>query len=330
MMQHSKSGRLRLPRYWEAPLFVTAIFLTFVVARYMQLGARREIFKTLRIEFVLGLVLAVACVFIISAYPVRIAKLRPAKNVLVGITLLFVAMIIQIPFAADKVMANNIFVDRVIKFAMLTFFMVALIRSPRAMRYFLAAFLFACFYVTQESARGAISGSLVWQNQGVMRLHGAVPIYAHPNSLGGVAIGLVPFVVFLFPVIRDWKFKLLLLPPLMTAGVCMLYSGSRTTYVGFFGFLVYWWLRSTNKLRWLLIGTALAAAALPVIPDQYVERFKSIGGQEAEGHSKQMRIEILNDAWKILMDNPLGVGVASFPAVRNRVFGRTQDTHNLY
>jgi O-antigen ligase len=330
MMERIRSVPLRLPRYWEAPLFVTATFLVFVVARYMQWGARREIFKTLRVEFVLGAALAVACAFIVSANPVRIGRLGTARNVLVGIVLLFVAMLVQIPFAADRPMAESIFVDRVIKFAMLTFFMVVLIRSPRAMRWFLGAFLFACFYVTQEAAQGAITGSLVWQNQGVMRLHGAVPIYAHPNSLGGVAIGLVPFVVFLFPAIRDWKYRLLLLPPLLTAGVCMLYSGSRTTYVGFLGFLLYWWWQSRNKLRWLLVATVLTAAALPVIPGQYVERFRSIGGQEAEGHSKQKRIEILQDAWRIFLDNPAGVGVASFPAVRNRVFGRTQDTHNLY
>jgi len=330
MMKRIKSGTLRLPRYWEAPLFVTAIFLTFVVARYMQWGARRDILKTIRIEFVLGLALAVICVFLISANPVRVARLRPARNVLVGVAMLFVAMIVQLPFAADKDLASSIFIDRVIKFAMLTFFMVTLIRSPRSMRYFLAAFLFACFYVTQEAARGAISGSLVWQNQGVMRLHGAVPIYAHPNSVGGVAMGIVPFVVFLFPVIRSWTYRLLLLPPLATAGVCMLYSGSRTAYVAFFGFLAFWWLKSANKLRWLLVAVALSAAALPVIPEQYVERFKSIGGQEAEGHSKEMRIEILEDAWHIFMKYPLGVGVASFPAVRIKEFGRKQDTHNLY
>jgi hypothetical protein len=39
---------------------------------------------------------------------------------------------------------------------------------------------------------------------------------------------------------------------------------------------------------------------------------------------------ILQDAWVILQENPFGVGVASFPAVRQRRFGRMQDTHNLY
>ncbi len=103
--------------------------------------------------------------------------------------------------------------DRVIKFAFLTFFMAVMIESPRQMRLFLAAFLFSTFYVTQEAVRGLISGGLVWQNQGVMRLHGAVPIYAHPNSLAGVAMGCIPFVAFLFPHTRRWWLKLALLAP---------------------------------------------------------------------------------------------------------------------
>ncbi len=330
MRQDSSNNKLRLPRYWEAPLFVTATFLTFVVARYMQWGARRDIFETIRIEFVLGLILTIACAFLMSASPVNLSGLKPSRDVLIGIALLFFVMIVQIPFAADKELANSIFVDRVIKFAMLTFFMVVLIRSPQSIRLFTGAFLFACFYVTQEAARGAIGGGLIWENQGVMRLHGAVPIYAHPNSLGGVAIGLVPFVIFLFPVIKRWKYKLLLLPPLVTAGICMLYSGSRTTYVGFFCFLLFWWSQSRRKLRWILIAAALSLVALPLLPEQYVERFKSIGGEEAEGHSKEARIVILQDALAIFVSNPGGVGIASFPAVRMSRFGRKQDTHNLY
>ncbi len=330
MMQGPTNVKSQLPRYWEAPLFVTATFLTFVVARYMQWGARREILETIRIEFILGLILTVACAFLASASPVNLSGLKPSRDVLIGIVLLFFVMIVQIPFAADKEMANSIFVDRVIKFAMLTFFMVVLIRSPRAMRLFTGAFLFACFYVTQEAARGAIGGGLIWENQGVMRLHGAVPIYAHPNSLGGVAIGLVPFVIFLFPVVRSWKYKLLLLPPLGTAGICMLYSGSRTTYVGFFCFLLFWWFQSRSKLRWILIAAAISLVAFPLLPEQYVERFKSIGGEEAEGHSKEARIVILQDAMVIFLSNPGGVGIASFPAVRMSRFDRKQDTHNLY
>ncbi|MBK7769807.1 MAG: O-antigen ligase family protein [bacterium] len=75
---------------------------------------------------------------------------------------------------------------------------------------------------------------------------------------------------------------------------------------------------------------SLGVIIVAVLPGQYIERFKSIGGQEKEGHSKEARIVIIQDAWTIFMENPLGVGVASFPAKRLERFGRSQDTHNLY
>ncbi len=325
-----EDAKLRLMRHWEAPLFLMLTFLVFIVARYMQWGARREIFKVLRVEFVLGVVVLAGCAFVVSAKPIRLGHLPAAKNVLIGIVLLFAAMIVQIPFAADKELANSIFIDRVVKFAMMTFFMVALIRSPRAMKWFMVAFLFACFYITQESTRGLISGGLVWQNQGVMRLHGAVPIYKHPNSLAGLAMGTLPFCIFLFPVVRQWRYRLLLLAPAATASICVLFSGSRTGYVAFAVLLLFWWSQTRKKLRSALIGLLLVAAAVPLLPDQYKERFMSIGGQEAEGASKEKRIEILQDATTIFLKYPTGVGVASFPAVRMKMFGRKQDTHNLY
>jgi O-antigen ligase len=264
---------------------------------------------------------------IISKKPVDISA---TKNVVSGIALLFFAMLIQLPYAADPEMANHIFVDRVIKFAMLTFFMAALIRTPKSLGLFLAAFLFACFYVTQESARGAITGGLVWENQGVMRLHGAVPIYRHPNSLAGIAMGTIPFCIFLWPAIQRRWVKLLLIPPLITSFICVLYSGSRTAYVAFFAFILYWFWQSQNKKKWVMWTVLIAVVAMPLVPDQYIGRFKSIGGEEAQGHSKEARIIILEDAWEVLKTHPLGVGVASFPAVRREMFGRKQDTHNLY
>jgi putative inorganic carbon (hco3(-)) transporter len=74
----------------------------------------------------------------------------------------------------------------------------------------------------------------------------------------------------------------------------------------------------------------VAAVALPFIPEQYIERFQSISGQEKEGHSKEKRMVIIKDAIQIFVEHPLGVGVAAFPAVRIKRFGRSQDTHCLY
>ena len=317
----------RIPVYNETSEWIMSLFMLFTLAFYMCWGARRDILATVRFEFQLGILVALICVFLLITNP---PNLKPAKKVIWGISLLLAAMVVQLPFAADPVNSRLFFVDRVIKFAMLTFFITVLVQSPRNLRWFLLAFLLACFYITQESVRGLISGGLVWQNQGVMRLHGSVRMYAHPNSLAGLAMGTIPFVYFLFPAIRSWFWRLCLIPLLITALICVIYSGSRTAYVAIIVFIIYLFFVSPNKARFVRMGLIVGVIGFILLPQQYKERFMTIGGQEKEGASKEKRIEILQDAWEILLDNPAGVGVASFQAVRQARFGRRQDTHNLY
>lgn len=314
-------------RYPGPDLMAFLFFIAFVVARYVQVGARREILATIRLEFLLGIVAAIVATTKLASHKPALGRSRP---VLVLILLLFVTMLVQLPFAADPIAARSIFMDRVMKFAILTFLMVVMVESPKHLKWFLVAFLMSIFYITMESVRGLITGGLVWENQGTMRLHGAVPIYMHPNSLSGVALGTLPFCIFLFAHFARWWQKLWLVAVAASSLVCVVYSGSRTAYLGLIGLIFWWWMQSKRKGRFTAWALAIGAVALMMVPKQYIERFESITGEEKDSQSKATRIVILQDAWQVFLDNPLGIGIASFPAVRLREFGRTQDTHNLY
>jgi putative inorganic carbon (HCO3(-)) transporter len=315
------------PRYVQSPMLVFLVFLAFVVVRYIQAGERMDLLRTIRFEFLLG---GVSILLAIIQMSVRRPEIGTARVLLTAIALLFFCMILQLPMAADPVIARKIFNDRAFKFAMLAFLVMVFVESPLYLQYFLAAFLFSIFYITLESVQGLISGGLYWQNQGVMRLHGAVPLYGHPNSLGGVSLGVLPFVVYLWPELKRWYVRAGLLALATSASICVVYSGSRTAYVGLLGLVLWMFLQAERKVRFLAITAVVGVIIVAVLPGQYLERFKSIGGQEKEGHSKEARIVIIQDAWTIFMENPLGVGVASFPAKRLERFGRSQDTHNLY
>jgi O-antigen ligase len=81
----------------------------------------------------------------------------------------------------------------------------------------------------------------------------------------------------------------------------------------------------------LTIVAILGFSALAIIPSDYVERATSIYTmEEKEGNSIGARLEILEDSWHVFTEYPMGVGPAAFPLVRARLFGRSQDTHNLY
>jgi len=216
------------------------------------------------------------------------------------------------------------------KYAFMALFIIAFVRSPKHLVLFIAAFMMACFKMGQEGLWGQISGGLVWQSQGIMRLHGSTPMYLHPNTLSGMALGTLPFIYYLYSISKAWV-KVVLVIMLIFAINIIIFTGSRAGYLAFITFISYLFIRSKFKIKYVVCALIIVMISIPMIPMDYVERFHSIfTGREIEGASYQARMEILMDAWKIFLDHPLGVGVAAFPAVRRATFGREQDTHNLY
>lgn len=303
---------------------IAALFFVYIGAHLLQAGIRSGFLGSIRFEFLVGTsLLALALAY---KTPIKYPK-QPISGYLV---FFLICMAIQVPLSVDVQHSWNIFVDRVLKFSAMAIFIAKFVDNPRMLLVFLAAFLLSCFKMGQEGLLGQITGSLVWQNQGVMRLHGATPNYRHPNSFAGMAIGTLPFIYYLFPLCNKYL-KMFLLALFAFAINIVVFSGSRTAYVAMMAFLGYVFYRSQYKLKASLVMVLVLIGAVVYMPDQYVARFESIfTGEEAEGDSDGKRLEILADAVEILADNPLGVGVAAFPIVRKQVFGRTQDTHNLY
>lgn len=306
---------------------VLALLLFYTISVYTALGERIEFLDAIRHQLLLGVVLIALSVMVLLEDPVDLSESKP---LLLGIVLLFIVELTQVPFASDPGYAKDTFIDYTLKEAMFTFFMVTIVRSPNRLRLLMATFLFSLAWVYQESVRGLITGHLVWYNQGIQRLHGAVDLYQHPNGLSLIAVTCLPFVIYLFGAVRSVLLRLVMLGIAAMACVCIIYTGSRAGYVGTIAIAFFWWLLSRHKVRGALLGLAVGTIVISVLPKQYIGRFESIGGEEAAGHSKDKRIQIMKDAWAIWKENPFGVGINGFILVREREFGRNQDTHNLY
>ncbi|MBE0564728.1 MAG: O-antigen ligase family protein [Krumholzibacteria bacterium] len=317
------SGLGRRGGHW----IIFALLMLYTVSVYTVLGERLDVLDAIRHQLVIGVVLIGLCVKVAAEYPVDLSESKP---LVLGIVLLFLMMLLQVPFAADQAYAKDTFIDYIVKQAMFTFFMIVLIRTPGRLRVFMFTFLFSVFWIYQESVRGLISGSLVWRNQGIMRLHGAVDYYGHPNGLSLIAVTSLPFIIYLYGVVRGRLLRMAMLGIAVLACVCIVFTGSRAGYLGTIAIAVFWWLYCRHRVRMAVVGVLAALVVVSVLPEQYRERFTSIGGEEAEGHSKDKRLEIMQDAWVIFLENPGGVGINSFMTVRMARFGRYQDTHNLY
>jgi putative inorganic carbon (hco3(-)) transporter len=310
---------------WLVLLFV----LAFTFLHYVALSQRLDIMATVRNELLLGLVCMLCAIGTMLGDPM---SLGAGKRVALSFGVFFALVTIQVPFAMDPLSASYAFNEWVLKQSLFTFYVAILLRSPRHIALFLATYLLALTHILQEAVRGLISGSLVWRNQGIQRLHGAVDRYRHPNGLSLAAVSCLPFLYYMREVWTKWWMRLAILGCLGLAVLCIINTGSRAGYVGVVAGVISLWLTRPKKLRNALVVIVLAAVAMLMVPDQYKQRFQTIGGDEIEGASQEARITLMKDAWEIFLAYPYGIGLNSFIHVRLQMFdGRKgQDVHNLY
>jgi len=303
------------------------LFLVFIAFTYLQAGIRFPLLAEIRAEFLLGGVLALLAVLMIGQRR-PVFEWTPVAKWGSALVLLLLFMTI---FSIDFDVSWDVFFNRVFKFSLIGLFIAAFVTSPSRLRLFLLVYLLVMAKLGQEGLSGTITGSMIWENQGIPRLHGSTPSYMHPNSYSGVAVSALPFIAFLFPLVsRKWKIALLVLLILMLN--IILRTGSRTGYVALFIGLLWFCMYAKHRARSLLIVVVTAAMAVPFIPDDYIGRAASIFEpvEVGEDTSVGKRKEILVDAWEVFKRRPLGVGVGAFPVIREQWYGRVQDTHNLY
>jgi len=322
---------LRLTRnevfsYPRISLWVTLFHCLYVITWYLQLGSRKDFLGAIRFEFLLA-----GGMTLIALFYLPITRPSPLqRRILKTVGFFFLSILLSLLFSYDFEISWQVFVNRVIKFSFMGFFIIVFVRGPRQLKFFLAAFLLATMKIGQEGFYGTLTGSMLWENQGIQRLHGVTGLFAHPNSFTGLALGTLPFLYYLLPMVR-WPVKCLFLLHAIFAMTIIIYSGSRTGYVGFLFFLIFLFLKSPYKAKLLGGILALALVLIPFMPTQYMQRFNTIfTGKDIEGASIEKRKTIIKDSIKIFAWHPFGVGVAAFPAVRNKYFNRRQDTHNLY
>jgi putative inorganic carbon (HCO3(-)) transporter len=298
----------------------------FIITWFLQLGGRKEFLAAIRFELCLGVLLVVVSCFFL---PIQHSD-QSQKSVTRPLWFFIACLVWGMIISKDLDISIVIFWDRIVKFACMGLFMVAFVQGPKQLKWVLGALLLAWLKIEQEGIVGIITGGQVWQDQGVMRLHGSTGLYGHPNSLAGLALGSLPFIYFLFPLLPNIG-RVLLLIQAVAAVIVTVYTGSRTGYIGlaFFVSYVVYGVKSKAKVIALMMLTVVIIG--PVVPQEYWLRFQTIfTGQEIEGQSTGKRKEIIEDAIAIFAMHPLGVGIGSFPSVRDAYFGRKQDTHNLY
>jgi hypothetical protein len=319
--------------------YLTGAYLFFF---YMEASLRWSAFRSIRFHFVFGLLLTVLCLFkyLSNKQPkvntVTIKKGKPKNDFnkpLLNVVFLFIAVLgIYSVASMARDISTDIYINRVIKFALISFFIVASVEKVKDLKVIMIFLLLAWFKISSEGFIGWITGSQMWQNQGVQRLHGSSPFVGHPNSFSAFGVGCLAFALYLYKGFQEKWLKIMMAALIVFSIVIIIFTGSRSGYVAVFLAALYLFIKKKEgKLKVFFISLVVMIAMAPLIPEQYYERFESIyTGKAKEGNSSNTRTVIMIDALKIYAKYPLGVGIQAFSTVRIDMFGRFQNVHMLY
>lgn len=301
----------------------------YIFAFYMELHKRISFLEAIRFQFIFGAIIGLICLYKFFTEKKQAYDLNSVTKVVFGYLLL---MAIYTMFSMDRETSLVVYIDRVLKFSLVSFFIYTATSKVEDLRVIIGFILLAWLKIASEGFIGWGTGSMMWENQGIQRLHGSTTMFRHPNSYSGFAVGCLVFSYFLLSAFRSKIIKYPLLILLTFSLVIVVTTGSRTGYVAVAmgaTFLFFKMKKGRGKL--LIIGITALIVGLNVVSEDYKHRFLSIfTGEEKEGQSSQARLEIIEDAFIVFAEHPMGVGIAAFPKVRMEMFGRFQDTHNLY
>jgi putative inorganic carbon (hco3(-)) transporter len=301
----------------------------YIFAFYLELHLRLSILQAIRFQFLFGAIIGAMCLYRQMNGPQIKAGLTSVTKT--TFLLIFILGIYTV-FSMDQDESIRVYNDRVIKFALLSFFIYAATNTVEDLRVIIGCMLLAWLKMGSEGFLGWYTGSLVWENQGIPRLHGSTAMFGHPNSYSGFAVGCLPFAIFLLMAVKSNLLRLGLVTLIAFSLLIIVVTGSRTGYVAVvIGAAYFFFTLKAGKMKTLLLVSATLLATINFVPDEYKERFASIyTGKEKEGRSSETRLVIIQDALEMYAHYPLGVGVQAFSKVRMDMFGRFQNTHNLY
>ena len=310
------------------------LVLLYIVVFYSQIGERIPALESVRLEFVIGgVILGIILMKRLTGRPHD----HTPDRLNFAIILFLASIVISIPGSYWLSNSANTFL-RLLKSAAIYVMIVSTIDTEARLRKVLWIYLLMVFLIVGQPFWGMFTGSAKFEtHRGYPKLLGVTGLWMHPNSLGGFAASNLAFLYFLYNGEKSLPKRMLILLIAVSSLGTIVYTGSRTAYVGLLGVAFCVWLGARRKLRTVLLVSFCLIALWITTPPQYKQQFLTLQEaphvvrDDANIDSMATRWQIIKDAWTIFLDHPiLGVGIDAFMTVRGMRFDRWQDTHNLY
>ena len=163
----------------------------------------------------------------------------------------------------------------------------------------------------------------------------------HPNTLGSFLVMFLAFILLQFFASRKKEERKVFLASFLLGLTGLIFSASRASWVAFLliGLLVAFFLKKHRAMltttfflpkKWLAVTFLLLIIFLPFL---VLPRLSHLYLTLAEKGGVFYRTYLLEKAWLLALSSPLGIGLATFPAVLIQKFGFftwPAPVHNLF
>ena len=217
------------------------------------------------------------------------------------------------------------------KIVVFYFLLVTTIRDERGLKHIAVGFLAVMSLYLLHSFREYLGGRYTYR-MGISRMIGVDTTLGDPNSFGASIVFSLPLVMAFWKAGTGGKYsKPLLISYVGLASLCVLLTGSRSSFVG----LLVWFMIVIWGTRYRFLALAAFAVASPLafiaLPDELQTRFETIVNPEvrtkSDEESGQGRLQGFLTGMDLWASNPLtGIG----PGAWRPATGSTIESHNLY
>ncbi len=309
-----------------------ALYLLFMCSWFLHLPARVPALGAVRIDLVLVCVI----MLLVAISPSEAAPTSEQERTRKVLTILAVYAVLTVPLVEwpGSVLRNGLpqFLKAMVFFA----FTVALITTPKKLRWLLIVFL-ACqtfrvlepLYLNITTGYWGETASMAdWES--LDRLSGAPYDVVNPNGLAFIVVTIIPFLHYLTAGrVAGRLLYIGLLPALLYT---LILTGSRSGMVGLGAIACLMWLKSKHKIVLTAAMAILVMAALPRMSADMADRYLSIFSSNTKNAATaEGRFEGMERDFHVAMRRPFfGHGLGTSREVNANFGTRDQPSHNIY
>ncbi len=302
-LAYQEEGRLTAQQSVSVVLIMVCLYMFLVIERPWE---SIRYLEGLRIERVYAILLIIVAIL---HHAFRVVPSPLNKWVYGLLTLHFVLA----PFAFNTDYALDQGIEYA-KMAVLYLLMLSIADDEITLKTIVKAYVFSTMLYVLHSFWEYTNGRHVWR-MGISRMMGVDSTFNDPNSFGATVVLSLPFVYALLRSEQNRHLRKLYYLYGAFAILCVVLTGSRTSFVALLALCAIWVLVQKGKRKLLILCATIVAMTVVwhIMPEEKQERFRTLWDEEAgpknARESAEGRIQGWKASWRMFQQRPFtGVG----------------------